>query len=155
MPVKKADDATVKFIDKELNKAVETYTDLIENMKKRVSDYFNIRTYYFDENGRFISAKQYRKLFREGKDVEKKNIFYLKVDLPEYGLKAGDRLPDDRGDEILESIRKEIRRHNTAVTIMFRDNLTYQEARKLVDEAFDAYEKGDIDADELSDILGS
>lgn len=151
--IRKASDEERIAVDLAIEEELHKHISLKDALRKTVGDYFEIKTYYFDEQGRFISAKEYRERFKKGEPVKKKNVFYLKTDMPEYGLKTGDKLPDELFDPVVQTVREEVRRHNAAVTIMLRDSITYEEARKLVDEAFDLFEEGIIDPDELHEVL--
>jgi len=141
------------LLDTQLQEELDLYLEAMESLKKKPSDYFYIKTYYFDENGKFISAKKYRELERQGKNVRKKNVFILKTDLPEFNLKAGDKVPDDIAEEILDHVREKIRYHNTIVGVMIRHDLSWFEAKRLVDEYFKLYEEGVIDSRDLHELF--
>lgn len=151
--IKKVDDEKRIEIDYEIENKLKELISTKNKARKSVGDYFKVKTYYFDENNRFISKWKYKKALEEGRNVRRKKVFYLKVDLPVVGLKKGDRVPDELVDEVISIVRKEVRKYNTCITLMIRDGLTYDEARKIVDKAFQAYEDGEITSEELHDIL--
>lgn len=151
--VKKIDDEKRIELNYEIENKLKELISLKDEMKKSVGDYFRVRTYYLDEKNRFISKWKYEKALEEGRDVRRKKVFYLKVDLPIFNLKKDDRVPDELLDKVISMVRKEVRKHNTCITLMIRDGLTYDEARKIVDKTFQAYEDGEISSEELHNIL--
>jgi hypothetical protein len=119
-----------------------------------MGEYIKLHFYYRDaKTGRFLSEKQAEKLKKKNPSrVKIEARVYLKKRLPGVNIKHKKGKPLSKKDykKILETIKK----HNMALSMAVRRNITYHEAMKTVEKAFKAYSKGLVSSAGFKKELG-
>ncbi len=151
--VRKASRKMKKLADDILTGEFAEYLYNIEGQKKTLGDYTYIRTIYRDKNGKYVPKEKARELLKKGIKLKKEHRYYLKTDLPEYNLHKGQQIPKKILSEVLDAIKDEIRKYNTALTVSYIQDMDFEDAMQLVNEVFEAYENGEITAQDVHDIL--
>jgi len=151
--VKKATSEKRKAVEESLIRQQYKFLHLLDEMKQHLGDHIRVRTIFKDDKGRFISPKKARELQKEGKKVTRERAYYIKRDLPEFNLKKGDQIPEEIREDVFEKVKEDVKYHNTIVGVMIHNDLTWDDAKALVDDVFQKYEDGEIDHEEVHEIL--
>jgi hypothetical protein len=119
-----------------------------------IGDYIKLRFVYRDrKTGRFLSKKQIERLKKKDPNRIMLDVLpYLKKRLPGVYVKSKKGKPMKKKDykKVLEAIKK----HNMALSMAVRRNITYHNAYKIVDKAFKAYNKGLVSSAGFKKELG-
>ena len=151
--LKKATDRERKQIQQQLNEEYIRHLVELEEMKIGLGDFVRVRTIYKDNKGKFLSREKVREMKRKKIPVQKEKTFYIKKDLPEFNLRKGDPIPSEIKDEVIDHLKEEVKYHNTIVGVMIHNDMTWNEAKEMVDHYFELYDRGEITDEELHDIL--
>jgi|Deesub1362A_J573_1020465.scaffolds.fasta_scaffold00330_16 hypothetical protein len=141
------------YVDFVLDTALEEYEIQLREMRQSMGDYIRVRTFYFDKEGKFLSSDKARELRRKGESVSRKRVFYTRVDLPEFDLKAGDKIPDELFEGVMDNVREKVRYHNTIVGVALAHGISFDEAKEMVDKYLELWEKGELSWEEVHEIF--
>jgi len=151
--VKKASAKERKMIDEMLGASLSQYYTEVQTQKKNLGDYIYVRTIYRDVDGKILKKEVARELLKQGVPLKKEHRYYLKSDLAEFRLKKGQQIPKDILDEVFNYIKEEIRLYNSALGVAYAQDLSFEEAYELVQNVLRAYEEGEIDTEDVHNIL--
>ena len=151
--VKKATESEKKMIDEILGTQLSSYYKEVNARKKSLGDYVYVRTIYRNERGKIIKKDVAKKLIEKGIPVIKEHRYYLKVDLPEFNLKKGRQIKKSDLETVLNYVKEEVRKYNSALGVAYAQDIPLDDAMKLVEETLKAYEEGKISVNDVHDIL--
>ena len=146
-------DADKKIFDEIFSQVLSDYYKEVQAKKKNLGDYVYVRTVYRDENGRMLKKTIAKERLEKGLPVIVEHRYYLKQDMPEFGLKKGQQIPKKMLEDVLSTIKDDVKRYNTILGVAYAQDISFEEAEKIVDEVFRAYEEGEISRSDVHDIL--
>jgi len=116
-----------------------------------IYDFVKAEIRYRDpETGRFISYEEALRRYREGEPFKQEVMYRAVTDYEPYGLKKG-RLVSKA---TIADLKEEVKFENTIRGVARTNRITDRnEAVRLVERTFDAYERGEIDWRQVHEIF--